>query len=179
MRAFLSRRPLWLLLAAGLLCVSTLNAQVAGRINDCVRDPSGANGGRGEDNNFTFNGANFTHFAQSTGVNYPPPDAIQEIRILTHSFSSEYGNSAGSQVSVTSKAGSNSFHGSAWEFLRNTMFNARSFFQPRRPANRQNQAGAALGGPIKKDKLCFFGYYQKLWNRPESGSTVALVPTAA
>jgi hypothetical protein len=77
------------------------------------------NGGRGEDNNFTFNSANFTHFANTTGVNYPPPDAIQEIRIQTHNFSSEYGNSAGSQVSVTSKAGTNKFHGSAWEFLRN------------------------------------------------------------
>ena len=137
------------------------------------------NGGRGEDNNFTFNGANFTHFANTTGVNYPPPDAVQEIRIQTHNFSSEYGNSAGSQVSVTSKAGTNSFHGSAWEFLRNTRLNARSFFQPRRAASRQNQAGGALGGPIKRDKLFFFGYYQKLWNRPESGSSVALVPTAA
>lgn len=137
------------------------------------------NGGRREDNNFTFNGANFTHFANSTGVNYPPPDAIQEIRIQTHGFSAEYGNSAGSQVSVTSKSGSNAFHGSAWEFLRNTRLNARSFFQPRRATSRQNQAGGALGGPVVKDKLFFFGYYQKLWNRPESGSSVALVPTAA
>jgi len=135
------------------------------------------NGGRAVDNNFTFNGANFTNFAQTTGMNYPPPDAIQEIRIQTHNFSSEYGNSAGSQVSVTSKSGTNSFHGAAWEFLRNDKLNARSFFQPRRPTSRQNQAGGAAGGPIRKDKLFAFGYYQKLWNRPESGSTVALVPT--
>ncbi|MEK7405916.1 MAG: carboxypeptidase-like regulatory domain-containing protein [Acidobacteriota bacterium] len=137
------------------------------------------NGGRAVDNNFTFNGANFTHFGQSTGVNYPPPDAVQEIRIQTHSFGSEYGNSAGSQVSVTSKAGTNKFHGAAWEFLRNTELNARSFFQPRRTTSRQNQAGASAGGPIKRDRLFAFGYYQRLWNRPESGSTVALVPSAA
>ncbi len=137
------------------------------------------NGGRAVDNNFTFNGANFTNFGQTTGMNYPPPDAVKEIRIQTHNFSSEYGNSAGSQVSVTSKAGTNSFHGSAWEFLRNEKLNARSFFQPRRPLSRQNQAGAAAGLPIKKDKLFVFASFQRLWNRPESGSSVALVPTDA
>jgi hypothetical protein len=136
-------------------------------------------GGRAVDNNFTFNGANFTHFGQSTGVNYPPPDAVQEIRIQTHSFGSEYGNSAGSQVSVTSKSGANKVHGAAWEFLRNTQLNARSFLQPRRTTGRQNQTGASAGGPIKKDRLFAFGYYQRLWNRPESGSSVALVPSAA
>lgn len=137
------------------------------------------NGSRSADNNFTFNGANFTHFGQTTGLNFPPPDAVQEIRIQTHNFTSEYGNNSGSQVSITSKAGTNQLHGSAWEFLRNDKLNARSFFQPRRPTSRQNQAGAAGGGPIKRDKLFGFGYYQKLWNRPESGSTQALVPTDA
>jgi hypothetical protein len=137
------------------------------------------NGGRSADNNFTFNGANFTHFGQTTGLNFPPPDAVQEIRIQTHNFTSEYGNNSGSQVSITSKAGTNQFHGSAWEFLRNDKLNARSFFQPRRPTSRQNQAGASGGGPIKRDKLFGFGYYQKLWNRPESGSSQVLVPTDA
>ncbi len=137
------------------------------------------NGGRSVNNNFTFNGANFTHFGQTTGLNFPPPDAVQEIRIQTHNFGSEYGNNSGSQVTVTSKAGTNQLHGSVWEFLRNDKLNARSFFQPRRPTSRQNQTGAAAGGPIKKDKLFAFGYYQKLWNRPEVGSTQALVPTGA
>jgi Carboxypeptidase regulatory-like domain len=135
------------------------------------------NGGRSVSNNYTFNGANFTHFGQTTGMNYPPPDAVQEIRIQTHNFTSEYGNNAGSQVTVTSKSGSNQLHGSAWEFLRNEQLNARSFFQPRRPTTRQNQAGAAAGGPIKRDRLFVFGYYQKLWNRPETGTTQVFVPT--
>ena len=137
------------------------------------------NGGRSVDNNYTFNGANFTHFGQTTGMNYPAPDAVQEIRVQTHNFSAEFGNNAGSQVTVTSKSGSNQFHGTAWEFLRNDKLNARSFFQPRRPTTRQNQAGASAGGPVKKDKLFVFGYYQKLWNRPEVGSTVTIVPTDA
>jgi hypothetical protein len=137
------------------------------------------NGSRQVDNNFTFNGANFTNFAQSTGVNYPPPDAIAEVQIQTQNFDSQYGNSAGSQVTVTSKSGTNSVHGSAWEFLRNTDLNARSFFQPVRPAAHENQAGGAGGGPIKRDRLFFFGYYQKLWNHPQAGSAVAIVPSQA
>ncbi|MGH9661600.1 MAG: hypothetical protein ACRD96_23835, partial [Bryobacteraceae bacterium] len=137
------------------------------------------NGGRAVNNNFTFNGSNFVHFGQTTGMNYPPPDAVQEIRIQTHNFGSEYGNNSGSQVTVTSKSGTNQLHGSAWEFLRNDRLNARSFFQPRRPYTRQNQVGAAAGGPIRRDKLFVFGHYQKLWNRPEVGSTQAFVPTDA
>jgi len=137
------------------------------------------NGSRQVDNNFTFNGANFTNFAQTTGMNYPPPDAIAEVQIQTQNFDSQYGNSAGSQISVTSKSGTNSLHGSAWEFVRNTDLNARSFFQPVRPAAHENQAGAAGGAPIKKDRLFFFAYYQRLWNHPEAGSALALVPTPA
>ncbi|MBM3739691.1 MAG: hypothetical protein FJW39_28325 [Acidobacteria bacterium] len=157
-----------------------LNVNAPQEIGNTRAGPNmSVNGGRSVDNNYTFNGANFTHFGQTTGMNFPPPDAVQEIRILTHNFNSEYGNNSGSQVSVMSKAGTNQFHGSAWEFLRNAKLNARSFFQPRRPASRQNQAGAAAGGPIRKDKLFAFGYYQKLWNRPESGSSQALVPTDA
>src|SRR5258707_12660274 len=99
------------------------------------------NGGRAVDNNFTFNGANFVHFGQTTGLNYPPPDAVQEVRIHTHNFDSQYGNSAGSQVSVTSKSGSNSFHCTWWEFLRNDQLNARSCFQPTRPTIREYHTG--------------------------------------
>ncbi|MEX2261888.1 MAG: TonB-dependent receptor [Bryobacteraceae bacterium] len=137
------------------------------------------NGGRAVNNNYMFNGANFNHFGQTTGMNYPPPDAVQEISVQTHNFGSEYGNNSGSQVTVTSKSGTNAFHGSAWEFLRNEKLNARSFFQPRRPISRQNQAGVAAGGPIKRDKLFVFGHYQKLWNRPEVGSSQAFVPSDA
>ncbi len=135
------------------------------------------NGGRSVNNNYTFNGANFIHFGRTTGLNYPPPDAVQEIQIQTHNFTSEHGNNSGSQVSVTSKTGTNEFHGTAWEFLRNDQLNARSFFQPQRPVTRQNQTGVAVGGPVKRDKLFVFGHYQKLWNRPEVGSTQALVPS--
>ena len=137
------------------------------------------NGGRSVNNNFTFNGANFTHFGQTTGVNMPPPDAVQEIRIQTNNFTSEYGNNSGSQVSVTSKAGTNQFHGSLWEFLRNDKLNARSEFQTRRPQTRQNQFGGSGGGPVKRDRIFGFGYYQRLENRPETGSSQTNLPSAA
>src|SRR5947208_10895787 len=131
-----------------------LNVTAPQELSNTRGGPSmSVNGGRSVDNNYTFNGGNFTHFGQTTGMNYPPPDAVQEVQVQTHNFSAEFGNNAGSQVAVTSKSGSNQLHGAAWEFLRNDKLNARSFFQPRGPTNRQNQAGASAGGPIKKDKL--------------------------
>src|SRR5215831_19480716 len=137
------------------------------------------NGGRPNMNLFTFNGGYFNNPSRSTGMNYPPPDAIQEVRILTHNFAPEYGRNPGSQVNVLSKAGSNDFHGSAWEFLRNDALNARNFFTDRVPAQKQNQFGAAVGGPIKANSLFFFGSYQGLRNHQEASSIEALVPSAA
>src|SRR3954447_22334476 len=96
------------------------------------------NGGRSNMNLFTLNGGYFNNPSRNTGINYPPPDAIQEVRIQTHNFSAEYGRSPGAQVNVVSKAGTNEFHGAAWEFLRNNVLNARNFFSPDVPAVRQN-----------------------------------------
>lgn len=82
------------------------------------------NGGRANMNQFTFNGAYFNNPSRNTGMNYPPPDAVQEVRIQTHNFAPEFGRNPGGNISVVSKAGSNDFHGSAWEFLRNDKLNA-------------------------------------------------------
>ena len=130
-------------------------------------------------NNFTLNGSNFTNYSQTAGFNPPPPDAVQEIRVQTSSFSAEFGNNAGAQVSMVTKAGSNQFHGTAWEFHRNDKLNARSFFQPRRPEQEQNQFGASAGGRILPNRLFFFGSFQRLTNREEAGSSQAFVPTDA
>jgi hypothetical protein len=137
------------------------------------------NGGNQNHNLFTLNGSVFTHFNQTTGFNPPPPDAVQEIRIQTHNFSAEYGHTAGSQVSIVSKSGTNQFHGTAWEFHRNSELNARSFFQTQKPEQKQNQAGASAGGAIIQNKLFWFGSYQRLWDRREAGSTQTVVPTDA
>ena len=131
------------------------------------------NGGRANMNQFTFNGAYFNNPSRNTGMNYPPPDAVQEVRIQTHNFAPEFGRNPGGNISVVSKAGSNDFHGSAWEFLRNDKLNARSFFQTVRPTQRQNQYGAAGGGPVVKNKVFVFGAYQGLKNRQQAGSVAS------
>jgi hypothetical protein len=141
------------------------------------------NGGNTNHNLFTLNGSIFTHFNQTTGFNPPPPDAIQEIRIQTHNFSAEYGHTAGGQVSIVTKAGSNSFHGTAWEFHRNSALNAKNYFLrlqgSRKAEQKQNQAGASAGGSIIQNKLFWFGSYQRLWDRSEAGSSQTTVPTDA
>jgi hypothetical protein len=141
------------------------------------------NGGNRNHNLFTLNGSVFTHFNQTTGFNPPPPDAIQEVRIQTHNFTAEYGHTAGSQVSIVTKAGTNSFHGTAWEFHRNSALNTRSYFLKlagiRKPEQKQNQAGASAGGPVVRNKAFWFGSYQRLWDRAEAGSSQTIVPTDA
>ncbi len=130
-------------------------------------------------NNFTLNGANFTNYSQTAGFNPPPPDAVQEIRVQTSTFSAEFGNNAGAQVTMVTKAGSNQLHGSVWEFARNDAFNARNYFAPRKSDQSQHQWGAAVGGRIIPNRLFFFGSYQDLSNRAEAVGQVATVPTDA
>jgi hypothetical protein len=130
-------------------------------------------------NNFTLNGSNFTNYSQTAGFNPPPPDAVQEIRVQTSTFSAEFGNNAGAQVSMVTKAGSNQFHGSAWEFHRNDALNARNFFAPRKQQQEQNQWGASAGGRVIPNKLFFFGAFQRLTNRAEAVGQQAFVPTDA
>ena len=128
---------------------------------------------------YSFDGAFFENPSQNNGINFPPPDAIAEFRMLTSNFSAEYGHNSGAQVEVVSKAGTDSFHGAAWEFLRNDALNAKDYFAPNVPAEKQNQFGAAIGGPIIKRKVFFFASYQGLINHQEAESNVALVPSAA
>jgi hypothetical protein len=87
-------------------------------------------------------------------------DAIDEFRVLTNNFDPEYGNYNGGMVTVITKSGSDSFHGNAFEFLRNTALDARGYFDPSRPVFRQNQFGGTLGGPIQHGKVYFFADYQ-------------------
>ncbi|MGD1022795.1 MAG: TonB-dependent receptor [Candidatus Sulfotelmatobacter sp.] len=87
-------------------------------------------------------------------------DSIDEFRVLTNNFDPEYGNYNGGMVTVITKSGSDSFHGNVFEFLRNTLLDARGYFDPSRPVFRQNQFGGTLGGPVKHQKVYFFGDYQ-------------------
>jgi len=93
-------------------------------------------------------------------------DALQEFRIQTSTFAPEYGRTPGAQVSVVTKSGTNIFHGTAFEYFRNDVLDANNWFADhlglRKPELRQNDFGGVLGGPIKKDKLFFFGSYEGL-----------------
>ena len=108
---------------------------------------------------------------QSLGI-----EAILEFRILTHNFSAEYGRNAGAVISAVTRSGTNQFHGSAYEFFRNNVLDARDFFNPGKlPPFRRNQFGASLGGPILKDRIFFFANYEGLRER-RGTSVVASVP---
>ena len=118
------------------------------------------NGQREASNGFLLNGTTVQEFAFSgTGI-IPNLDSIEEFRILTNNFDAEYGNYAGGQINVITKSGSNRFHGSIFEFLRNTDFDAKNYFAGTRDDHKENQFGGTIGGPIKRDKLFFFGDYQ-------------------
>jgi outer membrane receptor protein involved in Fe transport len=136
-------------------------------------------GSRQNENLFLFDGAQFNAVFRNTGLDYPPPDALQEVKVLTNSFSAEYGRNAGAVFNVVTKSGTNQLHGSLWEFLRNQDLNARNFFAPSaKPQLIQNQFGAAAGGPIMKDKLFVFGAYEGLRIRPAALGTSAFPLTA-
>jgi len=102
--------------------------------------------------------------AASGGIPIPNPDSLQEFKVQTAIYDAEFGRTAGANVSVVTKTGTNNYHGTIFEFLRNKAFNANDFFlnqtgQPR-PDLSQNQFGVAIGGPIKNDTLFFFVSYQ-------------------
>ena len=113
-------------------------------------------GQRESANGFMVNGIDVQeHMNGGTSV-IPNLDSIQQFRVLTNNFDPEYGNYNGGMVNVVTKSGSNSFHGDAFEFLRNTDLDARNFFDGTRGVFRQNQFGGTIGGPIRKDKSIFF-----------------------
>jgi len=123
------------------------------------------NGQRPESNNFLIDGANNFNGVDGGFVLKPPVDSISEFRILTHNASAEFGHALGSTTNVITRSGSNSYHGAVWEFLRNDALDATNFFAQSVEPLKQNQFGATFGGPIRKDKTFFFGYYEGFRNR--------------
>jgi hypothetical protein len=121
-------------------------------------------GGRNDSNTFLLDGGANNDLLDNGVVYNPNPDAVQEFRVLTSNFTAEYGRNGGGIVTVVTKSGTNAFHGSGFEFNRNTAYNANDFIsnslgKPRGVLKR-NQYGGTLGGPIKKNKLFFFIGYQ-------------------
>jgi Carboxypeptidase regulatory-like domain/TonB dependent receptor len=139
------------------------------------------NGQREDANNILLDGVyNFDPKLNSIGVR-PSVDGVREFELLTSSYDAQFGRSAGAQLNIVTKSGTNGLHGSAYEFLRNRKVDARNFFAPRNepaPQYQRNQFGFSLGGPVIKDKTFFFTDYEGLRLR-EGITQVTNVPTAA
>lgn len=125
------------------------------------------NGMRSTYNNFLMDGLDNNSYGTSnqnysSQVVQASPDAIAEFRVITSNFSAEYGRAGGGIINAVMRSGTNQIHLSLWEFLRNTNLNAVGFFRPAtgKPSLHRNQFGAAIGGPIIKNRLFFFGDYE-------------------
>ena len=143
----------------------------AGTLSLVVGGNFSANGVRSNgQNNYLLDGidnnVNVIDFLNGSAfVVGPSVDAIQEFKIQTNAFSAEFGRGAGGVVNATIKSGTNAFHGSAFEYLRNSALDARSFFEAGKQPFKMNQFGGTLGGPIFKDRTFFFGDYQGFRSR--------------
>jgi carboxypeptidase family protein/TonB-dependent receptor-like protein len=118
------------------------------------------NGQREYANGFTVDDADVVERFTMGAAVVPNLDSIAEFRILTGNFDAEYGNYSGGRINVVTKSGSNQFHGSAFEFLRNTDLDSRNFFSPERAVYQQNQFGGLFGGPIVRNKVFFYSDFQ-------------------
>jgi Carboxypeptidase regulatory-like domain len=171
--------------------VGVANATVVGKGTQDIS----ANGVNPGSNNFQMDGVAVNNIANSgsandgtiyTGIPIPSPDAIAEFKVQTSTYDASYGRNPGANVTVSTKSGTNDFHGSAFEFFRNSVLNADDFFYDKTAAEPhqvfdQNQFGGTVGGPIKKDKLFFFFSYRGTRGKnavaAQGGTFGALLPT--
>ncbi len=157
-----------LALQPGVAPATTITANSIQAAGAAILAPSGnlnpgtisINGQREYANGFTVNDADVVERFTMGAAIIPNLDSIVEFRILTGNFNAEYGNYSGGRINVVTKSGSNQFHGSGFDFLRNTDLDARNFFSPRRAVFQQNQFGGLLGGPIVPNKVFFYADYQ-------------------
>ncbi len=131
--------------------------QVSG---DLDNGQQSVNGGRTGSNAFMVNGANAEEGVHNGAAMIPNLDSIAQFRIITNNFDAEYGNYSGGQVNVVTKSGTNQYHGTVFDFLRNTDLDARNYYSPTRGVFIQNQFGGTAGGPIRKNKIFWFADYQ-------------------
>jgi hypothetical protein len=135
------------------------------------------NGQRDGANNYMIDGADNNEVLLGIVTTLPPPEALGEFKLQTNTFSAEFGRAGGAVINVTTRSGTNELHGSVFEFLRNNILDARGpFDRASLPPLRQNDFGATLGGPLRKNRTFLFGDYSGF--RQRAGQTVtASVPT--
>jgi hypothetical protein len=115
----------------------------------------------------------------NTADPFPNPDATQEFRVITNNFDAQYGYTAGAIVSIATRSGTNQWHGTAFDFLRNNALNSKEYFTHVANNLKRNQFGGSLGGPVIKDKLFAFGNLQLTRQRSDVSTSGTLVPTTA
>ena len=131
-------------------------------------------GQRESANSFLVNGSDVQERMNGGTSIVPDLDSVDQFRVLTSNFDPQYGNYNGGIVSVITKSGSDAFHGSAFDFVRNTALDEKNYFSPERAEFKQQQPGGTVGGPIKKGKVFFFGDYQG--TRTTQGIETGLIP---
>jgi hypothetical protein len=138
-----------------------------------------ANGTMGNQVNYKLDGSSHQDNITNLNAGFPNPDALSQFSVETNNFDARYGGSGGAVVNIVTKSGTNAIHGTVFDYLRNGALNARNFFGTQKDALKRNQFGATIGGPIRKDKLFFFGSWQRTILNNITYSNTAFVPTAA
>ncbi len=136
-------------------------------------------GGMGNTTLWRLDGGDNNDYMANGNLPFPFPDAVSQFSVESSVLGAQDGMHSGGLVNVVTRSGTNSFHGNAFEFIRNNIINATNFFSTSKDTLHQHQFGGTIGGPIKKDKLFFFAGYQHLISHAVSASTTAYVPTAA
>jgi hypothetical protein len=170
------RQPIELVFLAGMA-----SAPGGGAINTVRNYPTvvvSVAGGQGNGVGYQLDGAMYQDPYNNLALPLPFPDALQEFKIETSALPAQYGYHSTATVNAVTKSGSNDFHGDLFEFIRNTDLTARDFFNPTRTQLNRNQFGGVIGGRIIRDKLFFFGGYQRTTLRSVSPPTFEYVPTA-
>ncbi|MEO7144899.1 MAG: carboxypeptidase regulatory-like domain-containing protein, partial [Bryobacteraceae bacterium] len=157
---------------------SSSNSIVLGYPEQRTMINGGVDGGAGSVNYYLDGGANMTGL-RNTGNIMPNPDAVQEFRVITNSYSAEFGRFAGGVIDTITKSGTNDIHGSLFEFLRNDKLNATVYDANSKAPLRRNQYGGSFGGPIRKDKTFIFGTFSGLRQEQTQFENGAVVPTPA
>lgn len=136
-------------------------------------------GGMGNTTLWRLDGGDNNDYMANGNLPFPFPDAIEQFSVESTVLGAQDGMHSGGLVNAVTRSGTNNFHGNAFEFIRNNIINATNFFSTTKDALHQHQFGGTIGGPIKRDKLFFFGGYQHLISHATSSSTSAYVPTPA
>src|SRR5215813_10397805 len=136
-------------------------------------------GSAGNETNYLLDGGDNNDSFTNVNMPFPFPDALAEFSVETSTLPARNGLHPGGVVNAVTKSGSNRWHGSLFEFIRNGDVNAINYFAPRQDSLKRNQFGGTLGGKIIRDKLFFFGGFQQSFVRQDPSSSTAYVPTPA